>query len=489
MSQDALSPAKRALLQRALSRRRAAAAAPVAIPRRTGEGPAPLSYAQQRMWFLAQWEPQAPTFNGARAFECSGPLDREALARAFAHVVARHESLRTVVMAGEQPRQRVLGEGEYVFAVAVHETGGDAAGLAETLRELAREPFDLTRDLMLRVDLFALGGERHVLLVRMHHIAADAHSDRVMFGELAECYTAYLSGREPALPDLPIQYSDYAVWQRERLEGERMRELGAWWAAALDGAPPRLRLPTDRPRPPVQRHAGAHHRLMLERELGTALLAHGRAQGATFFMTMLGAYAALLYRLSGQEDIVIGSPIANRDHVELAGMIGFLTNTIALRVRLAGNPSFREVVARARAAALSAYAHQELPFEKVVEAVAPARDAGHNPIFQANFRAAEAPRPELTLAGVRAVPLLVDIGFSRFDCALELELGAAALGGYFEYDRDLFDSETVSGWEGDLRALLHQVAADPDLPILAVTLEPRRRSTASQTAITRRRRA
>lgn len=489
MSPDALSPAKRALLERALRERRAAAAEPVRIPRRAGGDPAPLSYAQQRMWFLAQWEPQAPTFNGARAFELHGELDRGALESGFARVLSRHESLRTVVMAGTQPRQRVLGEDEYAFAMAVHEAPGDAGALTGALRELAREPFDLERDLMLRVDVFALGPERHVLLVRMHHIAADAHSDRVMFGELAECYAAYVSGREPVLPELAIQYSDYAVWQRERLEGARMRELSQWWAAALDGAPPRLRLPTDRPRLPVQRHDGAHHPLALPRELATALLEHGRAQGATFFMTMLAAYATLLYRLSGQEDIVIGSPIANRDHLELAGMIGFLTNTIALRVSLGGNPSFRQAIARARAAALGAYAHQELPFEKVVEAVAPPRDAGYNPIFQANFRAQEAPRPELSLAGLRSRPIPVDIGFARFDCALELELRPDALAGYFEYDRDLFDPDSVRGWETDLRALLSQTAADPDLPILAARLDSRRRAGPSGPGIARRRRA
>jgi hypothetical protein len=420
------------------------------------------------MWFLQQWEPASPTFNGARAFRLRGPLEVDALRRAFETVLERHESLRTVFSGDREPVQVVLER--WSFGLPVTAVAGlDALQLL--LRELSREPFDLTADLMLRATLVELGREDHVLLVVMHHIAADAHSDGVLFSELAECYAAACAGREPRLPELSIQYSDFAVWQRERLQGAELERLTSYWATALEGAPELLRLPTDRARPVVQHHEGSHQHFTLERGLGDALAALGREQGATFFMTMLAAFAVLLYRLSGEEDVVIGSPIANRNDLQLQGLIGFFTNTIALRVQVGGNPSFREVVARARATALGAYNHQDLPFEKVVEKLAPRRDPSHNPLFQVNFRAQATERPVLALPGIVVETLPVDIGFSRFDLALELELGSAALAGYFEYNRDLFDGSTVAGFEQDLRAMLEQVVRDPEEPVLALALE------------------
>jgi hypothetical protein len=418
------------------------------------------------MWFLEQWEPGSPTFNGARAVRLRGALDRDALERSLTSVVERHESLRTVIVPGAPPLQTVLDGAR--FALAALPGPRSARELDDLLRELSRRPFDLTADVMLRATLVELGPDEHVLLLGMHHIAADAHSDGILFSELAEVYDAERCGRAPDLPVLPIQYADYSAWQQERLQGTLLEELRSHWASALEGAPELLRLPIDRPRPAVQRHEGSHHPIALERQLADALIALGRDQGATFFMTMLAAFATLLYRLSGEQDIAIGSPIANRGNLELQGLIGFFTNTIVLRIGLGGNPSFREVVARARAAALSAYAHQELPFEKVVETVAPKRDSAYNPLFQVNFRAQASERPALALSGLEVEKVAVDIGFSRFDLALELELGSQALGGYFEYDRDLFDTASIMGFEEKLRTLLAQVAEDPDIPILAL---------------------
>ena len=468
---EGLSPAKRALLERALSQRRQGQAGSTAIPRRTDRGPAPLSFAQQRMWFLQQWDPAAPTFNGARALRLRGRLDHSALERALRAVVERHESLRTVVSEQGEARQVVLDT--WTFELPVISVGESELELS--LRDLSREPFDLTADLMLRATLLKIAADEHVLLLRMHHIAADAHSDRVLFSELAELYDAELSGREPGLAALPIQYSDFAVWQRERLRGPLLDELISYWAKQLDGAPARLRLPTDRPRRPVQQHDGSHHRLVLPGALGERLEALGREAGATFFMTMLAVFSALLYRRSGQDDIVLGSPIANRNNVEVEGLIGFFTNTIALRTHLSGNPSFREIVGRARQTALGAYAHQDLPFERLVEALRPKRDPGYNPIFQVNFRAQSTQRPLLALTGLVTEPIAVDIGFSRFDLALELELADRQLSGYFEYDRDLFDDDTIAGYVEDLTALLEQVVADPDAPLLTLRL-PRARA-------------
>lgn len=469
-----LSPAKRALLERALLRRRESAGPAVRIPRRGGDGPAPLSFAQQRMWFLEQWNPGSPTFNGARALRLRGALDRDALERSLRAVVERHESLRTVIVPGSEPLQTVLDAAAFELSAPPDRTLSGAYELEQLLRELSRRPFDLTRDLMLRATLIELAAEEHVLLLGMHHIAADAHSDGILFSELAELYEADIRGREPDLPELQVQYADYAVWQRQRLQGETLDELRSYWARTLEGAPPLLRLPADRPRPPVQRHQGSHHHIALDRGLAEDLLALGRGEGATFFIAMLAAFATLLYRLSGEQDIVVGSPIANRNNLELQGLIGFFTNTIPLRIRLGGNPTFREVIARARASALGAYAHQELPFEKIVEAVAPKRDPAHNPLCQVNLRAQAGERPALALAGVEVEPIAVDMGFSRFDLALELELSSSALRGYFEYDRDLFDSASVVGFQESLGALLARVLQDPDVPVLALARQARK---------------
>lgn len=469
---EALSPAKRALLERALRQRRAAGAASTAIGRRKETGPAPLSFAQQRMWFLQQWDPTAPTFNGARAIRLRGPLDRHALERALETVIERHESLRTVVDGDREPRQVVLDS--WSFSLPVLKVA--EADLEGSLRELSRRPFDLAAGLMLRATLLAIGEADHVLLLGMHHIAADAHSDRILFAELTELYDAYRSGREPVLAELPIQYSDFATWQRARLGQPALDRLASYWAGQLEGAPDLLRLPTDRLRRRVQRHEGSHHRLVVPGPPVERLAALGRDEGATFFMTMLAVFSTLLYRLSGQDDIVVGSPIANRNNVEVEGLIGFFTNTIALRTRFSGNPAFREVVRRARGAALGAYAHQDLPFEKLVEMLRPKRDPSYNPIFQVNFRAQATPRPRLELAGLATEPIPVDIGFSRFDLALELELSDGELAGYFEYDRDLFDPGTVAGLTEDLAALVDQVASDPDAPVLAMSLTRARRT-------------
>lgn len=403
-----------------------------------------------------------------------GALDRDALEHALRAVIERHESLRTVIVPRSKPLQSTIDAGAFALEIIPGPAPRSQQELGRLLRELSRRPFDLTSDLMLRASLLELGTSEHVLLLTMHHIAADAHSDGILFGELAVLYEAHREGRAPALPDLPIQYADYACWQNERLQGRLLEELRAYWAHTLDGAPQLLRLPLDHPRPPLQRHHGAHHRFALDRRLADGLAARGKEQGATFYMAMLTAFATFLYRLGGEQDIVIGSPIANRNNLELERLIGFFTNTIALRIRLEGNPSFREALERTRVAALGAYAHQELPFEKVVETLAPKRDPGYNPLFQVNFRAQASARPTLALSGIDIEPVAVDIGFSRFDLALEVEAADDALRGYFEYDQDLFDLSSIEGFEQRLRELLVQVVDEPDTPVLALAFGSRR---------------
>jgi hypothetical protein len=401
-------------------------------------------------------------------------------------VVGRHESLRTLVdRSGPEPLQRVLDDWELPVPVeAVEEIRLDTR-----LRELSQEPFDLTAELPIRAMLLELSPEDHVLLLRIHHFAADAHSDSIMFDELSRLYAGAVGGAAAELPEIPIQYADYTLWQESYLTGSRLEQLVDYWRRELEGAPELLNLPTDRPRPPVQRNLGAHKRLTLGRELADSLIELARSERATFYIATLAAFGAVLYRRSGVDDIVIGSPIANRTRAELQPVIGFFSNTLVLRLRLGGNPSFRELLGRVRDTATRAYAHQELPFEKVVEAAAPRRNPGYNPLFQVNFRSQVSARRELSLVGLETEVLDVDIGFSRFDLALELELRDSALEGYVEYDTDLFDVASADGLIEDIRSLLEQVVSAPDTPLLEIQLPVRASASQSAGRITRRRRA
>jgi hypothetical protein len=465
----ALSPDQRAQLRSALARRTASSA----IRRRSHDGPVPLSFSQQRMWFLDQWEPGSPTNNGARALLLRGALDVTALERALATVVERHEVLRTVVVVeGREPRQVVLSDWSLELPVVDLGDVPDSqreVELERLLREEAGRPYDLSSDLMLRPILFRLGQDEHALLLALHHIAYDASSDQVMNRELAEAYGALVEGREPDLPELPIQYRDYAVWQRERLQGPVLDELASYWRAALGDAPERLRLPTDHAREAVQRHVGRHRYVAFEGGLGDAVIELARREAATPYIALLALFDALLYGFTGQDDVVVGSPVASRNHVELESLIGFFSNTLVLRNRLAGNPTFVELMARVRATMTGAIAHQELPFEKLVEILNVRRDPGFNPLFQVNFRAQAQPRVLLQLPGVETVGAIpVDIGFSRFDLALELQIDGGELGGYFEYDEDLFDAATIDRLAADFEELVRRVLAAPETPLLAL---------------------
>jgi len=482
---ETLSPEKRALVERSLRQRRLAAAESAQIPRRPGSGPAPLSFAQQRMWFLEQWEPGGFTHNGSRAFRLRGSIDADALERALAAMVDRHEALRTVYLVeAREPRQHVLEEWsvklDRVDLSALDDQAREVE-LERQLRSLSREPFDLTRDVMLRPTLFHLGADEHVLLIRLHHIAFDAFSDAVFFGELAALYTGDTTGTSPGLAELPIQYADFAVWQREHLSGAHLERLVDHWRNELSGAPPLLRLPLDGRRRTPQRHEGRHRPLSIEGTLPSDIVAFGRSVGATPYMTLLAAFGVLLFRITGQDDVVVGSPIANRGRPELERLVGFFSNTVALRVRLGGNPSFRELVQRVRAMSLQAYAHQELPFERVVEELQVPRDASYNPIFQVNFRVQAEERRPLELPGVDASPVSIDIGFSRFDLALELQLEQDRVGGYIEYDLDLFDDDTIEVLAADVESALVQLVGNPDRSILELKLDPRWRNAARRT--------
>jgi hypothetical protein len=468
---DNMSPEERVALEQRLLRRRSRQVDDV-IPRRDPDQPCPLSFSQQRLWFLDQLNPGGHTYNAAVAMRIRGRLDVGALHSALETVVERHEALRTVFRVRDgEPVQVVLGE--WSLELPVVDLGDNAAGsegLHRLMVESARRPFDLANDLMLRAALFRIGDEDHALSLEEHHIAFDGWSDVIMFREVAEVYSAALAGREPELPELPIQYADFAVWQRQRLRGSLLAELQSYWQQQLAAAPNMLRLPTDLPRPAVQTFSGAHHHFSLPGDLADGVRRLSRAEGVTPYMTLLGCFAALVYRFSGQDDVLIGSPIANRSRMEVESIIGFFSNTLCMRLRLGGNPTFREVISRVREVTLGAYTHQELPFEKVVEAVRPARDPRVNPLFQINFRATTGPATTLALPGLEIAPLQLDLGFSRFDLALELQVRDDALEGYLEYNTNLFREETAVRLTENLEALLQQVTERPDAPLLELEL-------------------
>jgi Condensation domain len=464
-----LSPEKRALLERGLMHRSRPGISGT-IPRRASSEPCSLSFSQQRLWFLDQWAPGDPAYNAVVALRISGRLDLERLQRGLIAVIERHEALRTVFRTGADgtPHQVVLDAWSFELELLDLRRIPAERRESEMLRvsrEQARRRFDLSSDLMLRVSAIRLSDHEHVLLVLEHHIAFDGWSDSQLFAELGELYRAGLEDRKPQLAQLPIQYADFAAWQRERMQGEVLASHLAYWRSQLRDAPPYLRLPTDRPRPSLQRFDGAHHHFALEAELAAAVRELAAAQGATPFIVLLAAFAALLSRWSGERDIVVGSPIANRDQPELEHLIGFFSNTIVLRVRLDDDPSFGELVRRARASAIGAYEHQDLPFEKLVEELRPPRDPSRNPIFQVNFRVQSAPPASLPLAGALSAPFDLDIGFARFDLALDLQLYDDRFSGYLEYNAALFDSGTAVRLADRFRTLLAEALQRPESPI------------------------
>ncbi|HEX2569781.1 MAG TPA: non-ribosomal peptide synthase/polyketide synthase [Polyangia bacterium] len=430
---------------------------------RTGE--LPLSFAQQRLWFLDQFEPGNPFYNVPAAVRLTGRLDVPALARSLAEVVRRHEALRT---------HFELRDGEPVQVIAPHVdlrldpidlTTLPAERREARARELAREealrPFDLGRGPLLRAALLGLGAEEHVLLITLHHIVSDGWSMTVLVRELGALYQAFSSGQPSPLPELPVQYADYAAWQRQWLQGEALERQLGYWKQHLGGRLPVLDLPTDHPRPPVQTYRGALHAFALSPALSQALGQLSRQHGVTLFMTLLGAFQTLLHRYTGQKDLIVGTPIAGRTRAEIEGLIGFFVNTLALRTELDGGLSFRELLARVREVTLGAYAHQDLPFEKLVEALAVERDMSRTPVFQVMFALQNVPATALELPGLTMRSLGFEGGIAKFDLTLSMQEGPDGLRGSFEYNTDLFEAGTIERLAGHFQTLLEGIAAAP----------------------------
>ena len=359
----------------------------------------PLSFAQQRLWFLDQLEPGSSFYNIPAAVRLHGVLNVAALERTLSEVVRRHEVLRTHFMAVDgEPVQVIEAAAPLQLEVLDLSALEEEAREAEVLRLAqleASRPFDLWRGPLLRVGLLRLGKEEHVALVTMHHIVSDGWSMGVFINEVATLYAAYVRGEESPLEELPIQYADFAHWQRGWLQGEVLAAQLDYWRAELADAPTVIDLPIDKPRPPVQTYRGAYQPLQLSAALSAQLRDLSRRHGATLFMTLLAAFDLLLCRYAGQEQVLVGTPIANRNRSEIEGLIGFFVNTLVLRGDVRGNPSFSELLRRVRETALSAYAHQDLPFEKLVEELQPERDMSRSPLFQVMFVLQNAPAEAL----------------------------------------------------------------------------------------------
>ncbi|HEY0014807.1 MAG TPA: amino acid adenylation domain-containing protein [Longimicrobium sp.] len=431
-----------------------------------GAETAPLSFAQRRLWFLEQLEPGTGAYNIPTALRLAGEVDVDALGRALAEIVHRHQVLRTTFATVDgEPVQRVSPAG--AFALGVEEV--DAAALDGRIMAEGWRPFDLERGPLLRARLFRLTEREHVLLVSMHHAVSDGWSHGVLLGELAALYEAFTRGEVSPLAPLAVQYADYAAWQRERMANDRLRPQLEWWKARLAGAPAVLELPTDRPRTALQGHAGAVARFTLPAELAAGLRALSRREGATLFMTLMAAWQVLLARYSGQEDLVVGSPIAGRTRPEVEGLVGCFVNTLALRGDLSGDPAFRELLARVRESLLGACAHQDLPFETLVEELAPERSLQHTPLFQVLFTMQEM-EARTRLGGMVAETLPTGVETAKFDLLLSFVDDGERLRGRISYRTALFDASTIERMTGHLRVLLHGAVSDPGARISRLPL-------------------
>ena len=444
------------------------AGAPPPLVARPGAEPV-LGFAQQRLWFLDRLQPGSTAYNIPYAMRLTGALDVAALERGLEAIVQRHEVLRTTF--GEQdgqPVARVAARGQVSLGRV------DLSGLPVESREVevrrraeeeARKPFVLSEGPLLRTALLRLGEAEHVLLVTMHHIVTDGWSTGIFVKELAALYGAFTSGRPSPLAELPLQYADYARWQREWLtDGVLEAQLG-YWRQRLAGSPPVLNLPLDRPRPEVPEFRAGVHRLSLSQERVAPLVELARREGCSLFMVLLAGFQAVLGRWSGQDDIAVGTPVAGRTRAEVEGLIGFFVNTLVMRTEVGGAPTFRELLGRVREVALGAYAHQEVPFEKLVEELRPTRDLRYSPLFQVMLVLQNTPRARLELPGLTLNGLDVLHGSSKFDLNLALEETEAGLEGLLSYNACLFDAETVARMVAELEGLLGAVASQPDQPL------------------------
>jgi amino acid adenylation domain-containing protein len=447
------------------------------IKPRTGAEKRSLSYAQQRLWFLDQLEPGAVAYNLAAGIELQGDLNVAVLERSLNEVIRRHEALRTRFATGEdgEPEQVVLNENQVRIALHPHEVAGGTieSKRSEVIRLAEAEaatPFDLKTGPLVRMKLLRLAERHHVALFTLHHIVSDGWSQGLIVEEIGRLYAAYVQNQKPELKELPIQYGDYAAWQREWLQGEVLERQLQYWRKRLSGMSGVLELPTQHPRPALQSYKGAHYRRSLDAELSKGLHALASRENVTLYMLLLASLDVLLWRYSGQADISVGSPIANRTRKETESLIGFFVNTLVLRVEIDAEESFSQLLKRVREAALGAYAHQDVPFEKLVEELRPERDLSRSPLFQVMFALQNMPSQELELPGLKVKGLESETSISKFDLTFFVSETAGVLDGVLEYNTGLFTPEAAGRMWGHWEELLRNIVADSAKAVAALSL-------------------
>ncbi len=435
----------------------------------------PTSFAQQRLWFLDQLQPDSPVYNIAAAVRLDGALRVELLEAALQEIVSRHEALRTTFARVEgRPVQVVRPSVKLRLPVrdlASHPQANREQVAQQHAVEEARRPFNLAQGPLIRATLLKLRDRQHILLLTMHHIVSDGWSVGIFVQELMTLYSAFLRGQQPLLSALPIQYADFAIWQQERLQGDMLESQLAYWRGQLAGAAPTLELPTDRPRPALQTYHGARHPIRLGKSLTDALKSLSQRENATLFMTLLAGFDVLLHRYSGQGDVLVGTPTANRTNASTEQLIGFFVNMLVLRADMTGNPTFVELLGRVREVAIGAYAHQEVPFERIVDELHLERDLSRNPLFQVMFALQNISMPAAELPGLTLQSLPVDSETAQFELTLNLEERDGGIGGWFEYNTDLFDRATIARMAEQYQTLLEAIVAQPtrriwDLPLM-----------------------
>jgi len=435
----------------------------------------PLSFSQTRLWFLNQLEPNSSAYNIPTAYRLTGHLSIKTLEQSLNEIVRRHESLRTCFVSTDVELKQVIYSNLDLTLpiIDLQELLPDEKRIKaqQIATSEAQQPFTLATGPLFRTQLLRLSDQEHILLLNFHHIISDGKSCDVFFQELTTLYKTFSTDKPSPLPELPIQYADFAHWQRECLQGEILESKLNYWKQLLAGSLPILQLPTNYPRPPVQTYPGAYQSLELSLHLTKALKTLSQQEGVTLFMTLLAAFQTLLYRYSGQEDIIVGTPIAGRNRIETEGLIGFFVNTLAIRTNLSGNPRFRQLLRQVREVTLGAYDHQDLPLERLIEELKPERDLSRSPLFQVMFVFQNTPRQPWELLGLTITPLEVHSGTSKFDLTLALRETSEGIKGGIEYNTDLFEATTITRMLGHFQTLLESIVTNPeqhlsDLPLL-----------------------
>ncbi|BAZ54100.1 amino acid adenylation domain-containing protein [Nostoc sp. NIES-4103] len=441
------------------------------------QGNIPLSFAQQRLWFLSRLEPDSSAYNIPAAVRLTGKLNIAALFQSINEIIRRHEILRTTVNVVDGEATQVIGNGENFIVPVI-----DLQALSEDKKQQevinlanleAQKPFDLGQSFLIRASLLQLSPTEHVVLLTMHHIVSDGWSIGILIKELTALYTAFSQGQPSPLPKLPIQYADFAIWQRKWLQSEVLETQLNYWKQQLGGNLPILELPTDRPRPPIQSNKGTTQQFQISKSLTEKLKDLSQQEGVTLFMTLLAAFKVLLYRYTKQEDIIVGTPIANRNRSEIEGLIGFFVNTLVLRTNLGNNPSFRELLQQVREVTLGAYAHQDLPFERLVEELQPVRNVSYSPLFQVMLILQNTSKEVLHLPELTLKLLKAEKNTASFDLALSLTEAEEGLKGDLEYNTDIFNGDRISRMLGHFQVLLEGIVINPqqhlsELPLLTV---------------------